>query len=184
MHVKKSGRLGAVLAIAAVVILLICTYLTLLPGQLLLPPGLGFGVYAVEGPGWRTGSAAVVMHNEEPAPGDLVVWEDGGWKVDRVVTAGEEGWIEAGTQMTVIEPKSAEGCVRYEIYALGACIDALSWAPGCYIVWAADVLYLLGWGIWMITLPGRTRRRRKAELIRRFEHYGAKYDLEDEGVDY
>ncbi len=172
------------MAAAAAVVLLLCTYLTLSPGSLFLP-GLAFDVCAADGPGagLRAGSALVVRLGAAPHAGALAVWQDAGeWKAGRVAEVQDGLAVMDGGESVAVQELA--GNAEYEIFALGACIGALSGQPGRYLVWAADGLYVFGWCVWGLTLPGRRRRRRKAELIRLFEQYGAQYDLEEEGVEY
>ena len=184
MRVEKKGRWKGILAGLAAAVLLLCTYLTLCPGRLFLP-GLAVGVYAPDtaGTGLRTGSAVVVRLGDELHAGAMAVWKQGdSWRAGRVAEVQEEQVVMAdGTQAAAAD---VAGRATHEIFALGACLDVLSHMPGNYLVWAADALYVMGWCIWGLTLPRRRRKRRRAELIRLFEQYGAQFDLEEEGVEY
>lgn len=183
MRVEKKSRWKGVLAFLAGLILVLCTYLTLAPGSLFLP-GMSIGVYAVDtgGIGLHTGSAVVVSLGDGLYAGAMAVWQDEGWRAGRVADVGQEQITM--TDGTAVAAADVAGRAVYEIYALGAGINALSGMPGRYIVWAADAVYVMLWCIWGLTLPGRRRRRRRAGLVHLFEQYGAQFDLEEEGVEY
>lgn len=172
------------LAIVLAAALLLCTYLTLSPGCLFLP-GLRYQVCVVTGneTGLRAGSAVTVRLGAEPYAGALTVWRsDGRWLAGRVTAINDgQAALADGSYLSV---QDAAGVAEYEIFGLGACIEALSNQPGRSLVWAADMLYILGWCVWGMTLPGRRRKRRRSELLLLFEQYGAQYDLEEEGVEY
>lgn len=183
MRVEKKRRWKGVLAFLAGLILVLCTYLTLSPGSLFLP-GLSMGVYAVDAgeTGLHAGSAVVVSRGDELYAGAMAVWQDDGWRAGRVADVADGHIVMAdGTEAAAA---AVAGRAVYEVYGLGACIDALSGMPGRYLVWAADLLYIMGWCVWGLTLPARRRKQRRADLIRLFEQYGAQFDLEEEGVEY
>ena len=185
MHVEKKGKWKGILAAVLAVVLALCTYLTLSPGSIFLP-GLRYQVCAVTGneTGLRAGSAVTVRLGAEPYVGALAIWrsDDGRWLACRVTAVSNgQAALADGSRLSV---QGLAGVAGYEIFGLGACIDALSHQPGRSLVWAADMLYILGWCVWGMTLPGRRRRRRRSELLQLFEQYGAQYDLEEEGVEY
>ena len=185
MRVEKKGRWKGVLAGLAAVILLLCTYLTLCPGRLFLP-GLPVGVCAPDSgeTGLHTGSAVVFRPGDELYAGALAVWEqDGVWHAGRVAETQEDGTVILSDGRTVAASGVA-GRAAYELYVLGALLNALSYRPGSYLVWAADALYVMGWCIWGLTLPRRRHKQRRERFIRLFEQYGAQFDQEEEGEEY
>ncbi len=186
MRVEKNQRWKGILAAVLAVLLLLCSYMTILPGRLFLP-WLDFEVCAVqpEQNALRAGSAAVVRRGVIVDSGMLAVWTDGSghFRAGRVqnVQNGQAVMEGDGVQLPVQE---IYGVAKYEIFGLGAVLDVLSRQPGRNLVWAADALYVFAWCVWGLTLPQRQRRRRRENLIKLFEQYGKQYDLEDEGVDY
>lgn len=187
MRVEKKSRWKAVLAVLCAVVLMVMSYLTLLPDGLWLPR-LRWGVYAIDGAqmGLRESSAVLVTRTSQPAEGEMVAVRQAG-----EITLGYLDKLESGEAVVDIDGQSVTvdqgdilGTADYEVFALGAVIHALGGQPGRYFVWAADGLYVCLLCLWLATLPNRRRKRRREELIRLFEYYGAKYDHEEEGLDY
>ena len=186
MRTQKQAKWKAVLLICLGVVLLFCTYFTLVPGQL-YTPGLIYGVYSAIDPleQFSEHSAAVVRVDLQPQPGKLVLWQDvDGFVLDRVMSI-EDGvmFTQAETPETV-DMRRAVGLVEYQMYGMGTVIDVLSNEPGRFVVWAVDGGYVLLVLVLLATRPARKRKARREQYVRAFEQYGAQFDMEDEGVEF
>lgn len=158
-------------------------------GDNLAIPGITKDIYAVPdnpfGDILPSGALAVLSKVEDYEIGHIVVYGDseGIWfgLITRINGAEILCLSEEGKTATTSKP-FIRGRVTYRVNNLGTA--AMFIQKHRVVIWIAETALFLAACIYLVTLPKRKRRAEISELIKLFDYYGKKYDLEDADIDY
>lgn len=130
------------------------------------------------------GSLAIVEKDAAVETGDLVAVDRGGETVFAALEkAGENSAsVYDGKETLKIKTSQIKGRVFYYVKGVGRASSFVRQYAS--VVWALCGIVMLAVAVYLLTIPGRRRKREVDSLIKLFEYYGDKYDKEDEGVYY
>lgn len=191
MPKKRSKAPFVITCIVISVIAFLCVYLSLI-GQNLFPRDLSFSLHAVtaagQEPGIKKGSALLIDRRYYPRVGEIAAFYTAG---SDKIKFGTVVMSNANQFMLQTERDGELLEVGYEF------VDGYVYAvvPHLGTVWAFLHDYqIYVWGVFgvaaaaLITVgatgKARYRKKRAQALCEIFEFYGAKYDLEDAGLEY
>ncbi|MEA4919594.1 MAG: hypothetical protein VB078_01530 [Clostridiaceae bacterium] len=178
---------STILCLIAALALFQCLFITFSNGDL-FPTFLSTGAYVTNtgefGDILPHGSIALTKKTDELERGDIIVYL---YRDDVAFGAviredGDNIDILSSGEPITVHKNTVAGKVFYQITHLGYAASVIK--SNRIIVWSAcGVLIALAF-LWIVTLPGRRRKGEIKELIKLFDHYGHKYDLEEADIDY
>lgn len=178
---------SAILCIIAVLAIFQCLFITFSNGDL-LPSFLSTGAYITEtgefGNVLPHGSIALTKKTDKFERGDIIVYlyRDSVAFGAVIKEDGDNLDLLSDGEAITIHKNTVSGKVFYQITELGYAASVIK--SNRIIVWSSCGILIAMAFLWIITLPGRRRKSEIKELIKLFDYYGRKYDLEEEDIDY